>query len=500
MAESDDQLQGDDHVPWRPVGVDGRRFGRALALSLAFHVLFLSLTFGDEDFGLPGLNFFWKERRIEASTLRVELAPPPPPPPAEVPPEMPVREVVRQARTGPSTVVRPTVTSVVRSRPAREKKPRPPMVARKKPEPETKPQSEVVTVPVAPVVEPVQRLVEPELPVREVEMPKLEQPRREIEPEELKTAKLEAARVEAERRENERRENERLETERREVARLESERKEAERRELERVVAERKEAERREAERREAERREAERREAERREAERIAAEQRAAELEAQRQEAARLAAERRDAARIEAERQEAARRETARLEAARLEAERREAARLEAERQEALRLEAARLAAAREEEERREARLRAIGRQLDEEARQREAGSNLPYSLSTARRLRLWGRSDANEELVKYAEAWARKIQLNTPVDTVRGLARRPHTPPMVTVAVRSDGSVESVTIVVSSGVAEVDAAIGRIVQSLAPYQAFPPGLARQADVIEVRRTWHFDVAIHLN
>jgi len=118
---------------------------------------------------------------------------------------------------------------------------------------------------------------------------------------------------------------------------------------------------------------------------------------------------------------------------------------------------------------------------------------------LSTARRVRLWGRTDPNVELVQYAEAWARKIQFNTAVDTVRDVAKRPHTPPMVTVAVRSDGSVESVTFFVSSGVAEVDAAIRRIVESQRPYLAFPPGLAREVDVVEIRRTWYFDQAVRL-
>ena len=78
--------------------------------------------------------------------------------------------------------------------------------------------------------------------------------------------------------------------------------------------------------------------------------------------------------------------------------------------------------------------------------------------------------------------------------------MAKRPHTDPMVTVALRSDGSVESVSIVHSSGVAEVDEAIRRIVQSQAPYQAFPPELARDVDVVEIRRTWHFDVAVRLD
>jgi TonB family protein len=222
--------------------------------------------------------------------------------------------------------------------------------------------------------------------------------------------------------------------------------------------------------------------------------------LEAQQQEAARQEAARQEAARQEAARQEVARQEAVRAEAARLEAERQEAARQAAARQEALRIEAER------ENARREEVRRAIGRQLDEEAARREAASNdarqpntLPLSLSTARRVRLWGRTHPKAELVEYAEAWARKIQFNTPVETVRELAKRPHAPAMVTVAVRSDGSVESVTFFVSSGVAQVDEAIRRLVESQKPYPAFPPALAQEYDVIEIRRTWYFDSGIRL-
>ena len=179
---------------------------------------------------------------------------------------------------------------------------------------------------------------------------------------------------------------------------------------------------------------------------------------------------------------------------------------RQEANRREAARQEAARVEARQQEEARRDAVLKAIGRQLDEEAARRDdaakaarEGPTLPRSLSTARRARRWGRSDPNVELVEYAEAWARKIQLNTAVETVRGLAGRPHTPPMVTVALRSDGSVEAVTVVVSSGVPEVDEAIRRIVEEQKPYPAFPAALAREVDVIEIRRTWFFDTAVRL-
>ena len=94
----------------------------------------------------------------------------------------------------------------------------------------------------------------------------------------------------------------------------------------------------------------------------------------------------------------------------------------------------------------------------------------------------------------------WSQKIQVNTAVETVRELTQQPHTPPMVTVAMRSDGSVELVTFVVSSGVAQIDEAIRLIVESHKPYPAFPPALARDFDVVEIRRTWHFDSAVRLN
>jgi outer membrane biosynthesis protein TonB len=142
----------------------------------------------------------------------------------------------------------------------------------------------------------------------------------------------------------------------------------------------------------------------------------------------------------------------------------------------------------------------------LDEEAAQREAStaaappspSQVPWSR-TARRYRLFGRTDPNAEVILYAEAWSRKIQLNPTFDMVREVAKQPHKDPLVTVAIRSDGSVESVTFILSSDVAALDDAIRRVVDSQKPYPAFPPNLASQFDVIEIRRTWYFDTAIRL-
>ena len=80
-----------------------------------------------------------------------------------------------------------------------------------------------------------------------------------------------------------------------------------------------------------------------------------------------------------------------------------------------------------------------------------------------------------------------------------MRDLAKRARANPMITVALRSDGTIETVTFVISSGDAAVDEEIRRIIQGNAPYNAFTPGLASQFDVIEIRRTWQFDTAIRL-
>ncbi|HRD98444.1 MAG TPA: hypothetical protein PLA97_18840, partial [Rubrivivax sp.] len=78
----------------RPGAVGGLRLNRltaperrslAIALlgSLLFHLLLLSLTFGGQGPGLPGIGLPWQERRIEAPDLHVVIAPAPPA--AEVP-------------------------------------------------------------------------------------------------------------------------------------------------------------------------------------------------------------------------------------------------------------------------------------------------------------------------------------------------------------------------------------------------------------------------------
>lgn len=453
---------------------------RALLLSLLVHALLLSLTFGGEGLGLPGLALPWQARRAEVPDLRIVLvAPQAEPMPAAAPPPEP-SEIATASATSP------------RAEAADETPPPPPpapvapaVIAVDKPAeatwtvPPAPPASTPVIAAFGAASSPeVTRLREAsdtvlnrETQVRASELAQLDRARREAQQQaQAQTERLAAAQAEAER----------LEAARLEAFRQEAARKEAARQEAARVEAARVEAERQEAQR------------------------QAAARQEAARTEAARLDAERQEATRRAAAQQEAAARQEAARQDAAKEAARQEAGRQDAIKQEAARAAAAKLAAAKADEEQREARLRAIGQQLNEEAAKRDAArqaqSNLPSSWSSARRGRLFGRTDANAEMVLYAEAWARKIQLNQTFDLLREAVKQPHTDPLVTVAIRADGTVESISFFRSSGVPAIDDAIRRVIESQANYPAFPPALAREYDVIEIRRTWHFDMAIRLD
>ena len=507
---------------------DRRRLTYGLLFSLTLHVMLLHMVIVGQGFGLPGFSFPWQDRRTEVPDLHLILLPAPVPaaeplasagvePPGDAEPG--VMKLVDLAPSPSAPQASPdqageaktvaasssaTAISPLPVEPPNEKSVLPPkstedLITMAKPHEST------WTVPPAPEIPaPATAIAIPPLPNAADVKQDTQREAEQLEAERQEVAKQAAAQQEAARQE----------AIRQEAARAEAARVEAERQEAAKQAAAQQDAARQEAIRQEAVRADAARVEAERQ----AAAKQAAAQQEAARQETARQEAVRADAARVEAERQEAAKKaaaqqqvaqEAARAETARAEAERKEASRQEAVRQaaaqqeavrqEATRAEAARSAALQAEEEKRQEKLRAIGRQLNEEANRREAAQRQFPSASGARRGRLLGLTDSNAELILYAEAWSRKVTQNMTFDMVREAAKQPHTNPMVTVAIRSDGSVESVSFVVSSGVPDIDEAIRRIVYSQANYQAFSPGLAKDFDVIEIRRTWYFDMAIRL-
>ena len=62
-----------------------------------------------------------------------------------------------------------------------------------------------------------------------------------------------------------------------------------------------------------------------------------------------------------------------------------------------------------------------------------------------------------------------------------------------VVTVSIKSDGSLETVDINRPSGQRILDAAALRIVQLAAPFAPFPPDIARDTDILSITRTWIF-------
>ena len=62
-----------------------------------------------------------------------------------------------------------------------------------------------------------------------------------------------------------------------------------------------------------------------------------------------------------------------------------------------------------------------------------------------------------------------------------------------LITVAVRTDGSLENIDIVRSSGSKILDAAAIHIVELAAPFANFPLELQNEADVLHITRTWTF-------
>lgn len=93
-----------------------------------------------------------------------------------------------------------------------------------------------------------------------------------------------------------------------------------------------------------------------------------------------------------------------------------------------------------------------------------------------------------------RYVEDWINKIErigaLNYP-QAARD--QRIYGSLVVTVEIKADGSVQQVQINRPSGVRLLDEAALRIVRLAAPFAAFPPDIAKDADILSITRTWMF-------
>jgi periplasmic protein TonB len=106
----------------------------------------------------------------------------------------------------------------------------------------------------------------------------------------------------------------------------------------------------------------------------------------------------------------------------------------------------------------------------------------------------RFLGARTEEYRFARYVEDWRGKVEkignLNYP-EAAR--AQKLYGSLVLTVAIRANGSVESVQVDRSSGKKILDAAAVRIVQLAAPYAAFPPDIRRDTDILHITRTWTF-------
>lgn len=121
------------------------------------------------------------------------------------------------------------------------------------------------------------------------------------------------------------------------------------------------------------------------------------------------------------------------------------------------------------------------------------------PREQDQSRRRIVVGAIERDVPLRMYVDSWRQKIERNGGLNYSQLSKERVRIDPLVSVAIRSDGSVEEVILIRSTGRAEMDEAVRRIVRVNARYSAFPPNIAAQYDVIEIRRIWNFDETLKL-
>lgn len=111
--------------------------------------------------------------------------------------------------------------------------------------------------------------------------------------------------------------------------------------------------------------------------------------------------------------------------------------------------------------------------------------------------RRRFVGARTQEYRFTRYIEDWRQKVERVGELNYPQAAREQKMSGSLiVTVAIKADGSVESVDINKPSGNRILDEAARRIVLLAAPYAAFPGELAREIDVLHIVRTWTFTSA----
>ena len=97
--------------------------------------------------------------------------------------------------------------------------------------------------------------------------------------------------------------------------------------------------------------------------------------------------------------------------------------------------------------------------------------------------------------EFASYMSAWVSKVErvgnLNYPNELRQ---KKLHGDLVLTVGINKNGTVESINIMRSSGIPEIDNAAVYIVQLSAPYSPLPDNITDRVDILHITRTWRFE------
>jgi len=108
--------------------------------------------------------------------------------------------------------------------------------------------------------------------------------------------------------------------------------------------------------------------------------------------------------------------------------------------------------------------------------------------------RRRFVGARVAEIPIAQYVEDWRRKIEQIGTVNYPEAARQQQIFGSLIlTVSIKSDGSLENVEISRPSGQKLLDAAAVRIVRLAAPYAPFPPNVVKDIDILHITRTWMF-------
>jgi len=124
----------------------------------------------------------------------------------------------------------------------------------------------------------------------------------------------------------------------------------------------------------------------------------------------------------------------------------------------------------------------------------QPEVGREQQWQAKLPRRKRI-SANTREYEYASYMNAWVAKVErvgnLNYPPELRE---KKLHGDLILSVGIYQNGSVESIEVLRSSGIPEIDNAAKNIVRIAGPYAPLPDNIRKNVDILHIVRTWRFE------